>query len=72
MKDKLLILTDEYIKKLCDDPVNQKKYFIIKEILKSEKPFLNMDISYAYAILRDLGFSEKNLKDYYLKIIEKY
>ena len=46
-----------------------EKYKLIKEILNKDDCFLNMNIEYAYAILRDLGVSEEKLKDVYLELI---
>ena len=52
-----------------NNPKELKKYLLIKEILKNDDCFLKMDIEYAYSILRDLKFSEEDLKKVYLKLI---
>lgn len=48
-----------------------EKYLLIEKILRDEKCFFKMDISYAYAILRDLEIEEKDLKMVYMELIDK-
>ena len=69
MIDVLKLRVDKLIEENKDNKENQEKYKLIKEILNKENCFLNMNIEYAYAILRDLGVPEEKLKDVYLKLI---
>lgn len=65
----LKLRVDKLIQENKDNKENYEKYKLIKEILNKENCFLNMNIEYAYAILRDLGVPEEKLKDVYLKLI---
>lgn len=47
-----------------------KKYGLIQEILKNEQCFFQMNIETSYAILRDLGFKEEDLKQVYSLLID--
>lgn len=58
--DKLISLNDEYV----------EKYKIIKKVLGKKNAFINMDIEYAYSILRDLQVPEDELKDVYMELID--
>ena len=69
MIEKLNELTDKYIVMNKDNTKEIKKYQLIKEIINKKDSFLNMDIEYAYSILRDLGIEEKDLKKVYIKLI---
>lgn len=65
----LKLRVDKLIQENKDNKENHEKYKLIKEILNKENCFLNMNIEYAYAILRDLGVPEEKLKDVYLELI---
>lgn len=69
MIDVLKLRVDKLIQENKDNKEKLEKYKIIKEILNKENCFLNMNIEYAYAILRDLGVPEEKLKDVYLELI---
>ncbi|MBR4830681.1 MAG: hypothetical protein IKZ96_02830 [Bacilli bacterium] len=62
-------ICDRLISVNKNNPKELKKYTLIKEILKKDNCFLNMDIEYAYSILRDLKVPEDKLKSIYLKLI---
>lgn len=68
MIDKLKVRVDELINLNKDNKDNLKKYLIIKKIFDNDNCFINMDIKYAYSILRDLGVEENKLKDVYLEL----
>ncbi|MBR4351200.1 MAG: hypothetical protein IKP98_03155 [Bacilli bacterium] len=68
LKD-IRLINDKLIEINKNNPKELKKYLLIKEILKDDNCFLKMDIEYAYSILRDLKFSEEDLKKVYLKLI---
>ena len=65
----LRIIADKLISINKNNPKELKKYTLIKEILNQDNCFLNMDIEYAYAILRDLKVPEEDLKKVYLELI---
>lgn len=63
------------LKAVCDKLIslNNKevdKFILIKKILNKKGAFINMDIEYAYSILRDLQVPEENLKEVYLELID--
>ena len=71
--DKLDLLrkkTDELLQNSNNEKDN-KKYEIIKKILKDDDCFLNIDIEHAYAILRDLGINEESVRDYSSSLIAR-
>ena len=69
MIEKLRIIANKYIEKYQENPNQLKKYQLIKEILNQKDCFLNMNIEYAYSILRDLKIPENDLKTVYKKLI---
>ena len=69
MIDKLKTIADKYLEMYKDNSQELKKYKLIRKILDKKDCFLNMDIEYAYSILRDLKVSEDKLKDVYLQLI---
>ena len=69
MIDVLKLRVDKLIQENKDNKEKIEKYKLIKEILNKENCFLNMNIEYAYAILRDLDVPEGKLKDVYLELI---
>lgn len=52
------------------NPKEFKKYQIIKQILNKKNCFLNMDIEYAYAILKDLQIPNEDIKKVYMQLID--
>ena len=62
---------DELLQSSVDDEKEHRKFEIIKNILKDDNCFLNMDIEHAYAILRDLGIDEKMVDSYYSDLIAR-
>lgn len=68
MIDKLKVRVNELINLNKDNKDSLNKYMIIKDILDRDDCFKNMDIKYAYAILRDLGIQEAKLKEVYLEL----
>ena len=69
MIDKLKLIAEKLIELNKDNPKELQKYTLIKEILNKENCFLNMNIEYAYSILRDLQKPENELKDFYIQLI---
>jgi len=70
MIEKLKMITEKYIEVNKENPDELKKYKLIKEILEQKDCFLNMNIEYAYSILRDLQIPEDEIKNIYIKLIE--
>lgn len=52
-----------------DNEEELHKYKLIENILNQKNCFLNINIEYAYAILRDLQVPEVLIKDVYKKLI---
>ena len=69
MIDYLKSITDKFISIYEDNPNELKKYKIIKELLNKKDIFLNIDIDYAYSILRDLKIPEQELRNVYVKLV---
>ena len=69
MLEKLRLINDKFLKIKSDDS-DIKKYQLIKKILADDKCFFKMSVEQAYAILRDLNFSEEELKKVYLELID--
>ena len=69
MIEKLREINNKLIKLNSDDEKKLKKHKIIQKILNDDKWFFKMEIEYAYAILRDLGINEKDLKKVYMELI---
>ena len=69
MIDVLKVRVDKLIEENKDSKEKLEKYKLIKEILNKDDCFLNMNIEYAYAILRDLGVPEEKIKSVYLELI---
>lgn len=70
MIKKLIMINDALLEKNKNNISKYKKYSLIKEILNKDKPFFNMEIEYAYAILRDLTIPEDKLKIVYEALID--
>lgn len=69
MIDVLKLRINKLIEENKDNKEILEKYKLIKEILNKDDCFLNMNIKFAYAILRDLGVPEEKLKSVYLELI---
>ena len=70
MIDKLKTITEKYIELNKNNSEELKKYQLIKEILNKKDCFLNMDIEYAYSILRDLEIPENEINYIYKQLID--
>lgn len=70
MIEKLQILTNKLIQANKNDEKNLQKFKLIEKILSDKHCFLKIDIEYAFAILRDLGIKEENLKNIYKELID--
>ena len=71
MIDKLKELADKCIEENKENIGELHKYKLIKEILNKEDCFLEMNIEYAYALLRDLHIPEDKIKEVYSQLIKK-
>ena len=69
MIDKLKTIADKFIENNKDNPLELKKYTIIREILNRENAFMEMSIEYAYSILKDLKIEDENIKSVYEELI---
>lgn len=69
MIDILKIMNEKLIKANKNNPIELKKYQLIKEILNKKDCFFNMSIEYAYSILRDLQIPENELRQVYSQLI---
>lgn len=69
MIDVLKLRVNKLIEENKDNKEILEKYKLIKEILNKDDCFLNMNIKFAYAILRDLGVHEEKIKSVYLELI---
>ncbi len=67
MIDKLNEVCDKLISLNNSD---YEKFVVIKKILNKADAFINMDIEYAYSILRDLEVPEEDIKNVYLELID--
>ena len=65
----LKVRVNKLIEENKDNKEILEKYKLIKIILNKDDCFLNMNIKFAYAILRDLGVPEEKLKSVYLELI---
>lgn len=70
MLEKLRLINSKLLELKANDEVNFKKYALIDKILSDDKCFFKMSIEQAYAILRDLGIEEENLKAIYMELID--
>ena len=70
MIEKLKMLNDKLIELNIENEENVKKYKLIQKILSDDKCFFKIQIEYAYAILRDLGIQENDLKKVYMELID--
>lgn len=69
MIEKLKEINDKLIELSKDNKEELKKQILIKKILEEKDCFLKMNIEYAYAVLRDLKFSEDEIKKVYMQLI---
>ena len=58
MLEKLRLINDKFLE-IRTDENDKVKHQLIKKILNDDKCFFKMGIEQAYAILRDLDFSEE-------------
>lgn len=70
MLEELKKIADSLIEINKNNPKELKKYQIIKQILNRKDCFLNMDINYAYTILKDLKIPNEKLKKAYIQLID--
>ena len=70
MREKLIELNNKILSKDNLSNEDRNKHILIGKILNRKNCFLKMDIERSYAILRDLGFKEDELKDIYLKLLD--
>lgn len=69
MINKLKKINEKLININQNNDTELKKQMLIKKILEEKDCFLKMDIERAYAILRDLGISEEDLRKVYIELI---
>lgn len=69
MLEKLRLINDKFLE-IRTDENDKVKHQLIKKILNDDKCFFKMGIEQAYAILRDLDFSEDELKGVYSELID--
>lgn len=67
MLEKIRILNKKMIEQ---NIINNDKYLLIDKILADDKCFFKMSIEEAYAVLRDLGIDENNLRSVYIKLLD--
>mgnify|MGYP004550313749 FL=1 len=69
MIEKLRNINEKLIKLNKNNKDEYEKQVLISKLLKENDCFLKIDVEYAYAILRDLGIDEKDLKRVYYELI---
>ncbi len=69
MLDKLIAINDKLLLIGKKNNRDIEKHLLIKELLQDKQCFFKLDIETSYAILRDLGFKEDELKMVYLELI---
>lgn len=69
MLEKLRLINNKFLE-IKTDENELKKHQLIKKVLNDDKCFFKMSIEQAYAILRDLDFSEEELKEIYSELID--
>lgn len=70
MIDKLKELNAKLIDHNANNPDELNKQELIKRILDVKNCFFKIDMEHSYAILRDLGFAEEELKRVYLELVD--
>jgi hypothetical protein len=71
MVEELKNITEKLILENDNNSKEKDKYLLIRKILNQKEAFLNMNIEYAYAILRDLKIPEDNIKNTYIKLLDE-
>lgn len=71
MVEELKNITEKLILENDNNSKEKDKYLLIRKILNKKEAFLNMNIEYAYAILRDLKIPEDNIKNTYIKLLDE-
>lgn len=69
MLDKLININEKLLLINKNNDLELRKHTLIKELLQDKKLFFKLDIETSYAILRDLGFEEDELKTIYSELI---
>lgn len=69
MINKLIEINKKLIITYNDNSQELEKQLLIKKILNTKNCFSKMNVTSAYAILRDLTIPEDNLKEVYKKLI---
>ena len=69
MVEELKKINNYLIKANENNQQELKKYQLIKSLLEEKNIFLNIDVEYAYSILRDLKIPEKDIKKVYINLI---
>lgn len=69
MLEKLRLINNKFLE-IQTDENELKKHQLIKKVLNDDKCFFKMSVEQAYAILRDLDFSEEELKGIYSELID--
>lgn len=69
MLEKLRLINNKFLE-IKTDENELKKHQLIKKVLNDDKCFFKMSVEQAYAILRDLDFSEEELKGIYSELID--
>lgn len=69
MLEKLRLINDKFLE-IKTDENDIVKHQLIKKVLNDDKCFFKMSVEQAYAILRDLDFSEEELKGIYSELID--
>lgn len=69
MLEKLRLINNKFLEFQTDEN-ELKKHQLIKKVLNDDKCFFKMSVEQAYAILRDLDFSEEELKGIYSELID--
>ena len=62
---------DELLQTSVNIEGEHRKFEIIKNILKDDDCFLNMDVEHSYSILRDLGVNENSIAACYSSLIAR-
>lgn len=71
MVEELKNITEKLILENDNNSKEKDKYLLIRKILNQKEAFLNMNIEYAYAILKDLKIHEDNIKNTYIKLLDE-
>ena len=69
MIEELKKIANRFINLYENNPKELEKYKIIAEMLNDKKLFSNIEIEFAYSILRDLKIPENELRNVYVKLL---